>query len=228
MTPTYNEEENIRPLSEKIFFENNSLHLLFVDDNSTDGTQQKIAELQKERPGQVHLIKRPGKMGLGSAYVRGFQWSIEKGYDILIEMDADLSHDPEHLPAFIQKLEEYQFTVGSRYVPGGKTVNWGIGRRFLSRMGSLYSRTILNLPMKDLTGGYNAWHREVLETIRLEKVKSEGYSFQIELKYKALRAGFKGVEVPITFQERRSGSSKISKAIILEAIVQVWRLKLGL
>ena len=228
VTPTYNEEENIIPLANKIFQENNDFHLLFVDDNSPDQTQKMIEKLQKERPKQVHLIRRKGKMGLGSAYVEGFSWGLKKNYEYLVEMDADLSHNPEHLPEFMKALDTHHFVVGSRYVPGGGTVNWGLSRRLLSQMGSLYSRTILNLSMKDLTGGYNAWHRDVLEAIDLSKVKSEGYSFQIELKYKALRAGFTGVEVPITFHERRSGSSKISKSIILEAIFQVWRLKLGL
>ena len=203
---------------------------LIVDDNSPDGTGAAVQEIQKTASfgSRLNLLSRPGKQGLGKAYITGFRWGPERKFDALVEMDADFSHRPVDLVKLLEALKAgADFAVGSRYVEGGGTKNWGLGRKIISRGGSLYSRTILGHPLNDWTGGFNAWTPKVLEAIGLERVKSEGYSFQIELKYKSLEAGFKGIEVPIFFEDRRVGQSKMSARIVFEAFGRVWGMRFG-
>lgn len=222
--PTYNEIENIQNLVPEIFRHWKEASILVVDDNSPDGTGAKVKEMQQQFS-QLHLLSRPGKQGLGKAYLAGFRWGIDQGYSHLIEMDADFSHRPLDLLSIRDALVENDFVVGSRYIPGGKTVNWGILRKIISRGGGLYSRLILGFPLRDWTGGFNGWRADVLEAIHLPTVTSEGYSFQIELKYKALLLGYRVKEVPITFEDRRVGQSKMSLKIVVEAFWRVWNLK---
>ncbi len=229
VVPTYNEAVNIPTLLEKIFNISNQLNVLFVDDNSQDGTVDQIKKFQTHRPTQIHLLQRPGKLGLGTAYIKGFKWALEqtvpKKFQVMIEMDADLSHDPFFLKAIFEELKTHDAVLGSRYVPGGGTRNWGLIRKFISRFGSLYAQIILGLPLHDLTGGFNAWHRHVLERINLDDVRSEGYAFQIELKYRAFLQGFRFKEVPIIFSDRFLGTSKMSHRIVIEAMYRVWLLR---
>jgi dolichol-phosphate mannosyltransferase len=224
--PTYNEAENIEEVVRATLKHEPHAHILVVDDNSKDQTQNIVRSLQKDLPGTLHMITRAGKLGLGTAYIAGFKWALARSYQTIIEMDADLSHDPAVVPQMLQTFKQgADVVIGSRYVPGGGTVNWGLGRKLISRFGSLYARTILGLRIRDLTGGYNAWSRRVLEKISLDQVKSEGYSFQIELKYRAHKAGFTLKEIPITFADRRAGQSKMSGKIVLEAMIRVWKLR---
>ena len=225
IVPTYNEVDNVEPLVDKIFASSAKSHVLFVDDNSRDGTSSKIKGLMTRFPEQVFILERQGKLGLGTAYLAGFRWGLERDYQILIEMDADHSHNPKEVPVFIAKLESADAVVGSRYIDGGSTLNWSWYRKLISRFGSLYARTILGLSIRDLTGGYNAWTAETIRAINPERVKSEGYCFQIELKYRAVMAGKKVIESPIIFEERRAGHSKMSFRIVLEAMTKVWSLK---
>lgn len=222
--PTYNEKENIEALIPAIRKVGAQADILVVDDNSPDGTGSVILKMKEHDPG-VHLLARPGKAGLGRAYLAGFAWGLERGYEVIVEMDADFSHRPVDLIKLIESAKVNDFTIGSRWVPGGSTVNWGIGRKLISRGGSFYSRAILGYRINDWTGGFNAWKSKVLRGIDLGSVKSEGYSFQIELKYRALRRGFKGAEVPITFEDRRVGQSKMSSRIVLEALHRVWSIR---
>lgn len=225
--PTYNEVENIGMIVPEIFKENPAVHVLVVDDNSPDGTGQKVSEMQKNFGDKLHLLSRPGKQGLGRAYIAGFKWGMERGYTHLIEMDADFSHRPVDLKKNVEALEtgKADFVVGSRYIPGGSTVNWGLGRKVISRGGGIYATIILGYLLRDWTGGFNGWRVDVLKKIDLDGVKSEGYSFQIELKFKALRHGFKVLEVPIVFEDRRIGQSKMSLKIVLEAFWRVWKMR---
>jgi dolichol-phosphate mannosyltransferase len=225
IVPTYNEADNVGTLVERIFATTPQIHVLFVDDNSQDETQSRIHELMARHPGKIHILKRAGKLGLGTAYVAGFNWSLAQGYDALIEMDADHSHDPKELVVFLDKLRTYDVVIGSRYCAGGGTENWSFIRKCISLFGSFYSRAILALDVHDLTGGFNAWRGETLRAINLDLVRSEGYSFQIELKYRAQLAGKSIVESPILFSERRAGQSKMSLAIVLEAMTRVWSLR---
>lgn len=199
-------------------------HILVVDDSSPDGTGEVVKALAQQHP-ELHLLSRAGKEGLGRAYIAGFKWGLEKGYEVLVEMDADFSHRPADLGPLLDKLPQHDFAVGSRYVEGGRTVNWGLMRKIISRGGSLYSRMILGFPLSDWTGGFNAWKRQVLEGIDLDSVKSNGYSFQIELKYKALKKNFSSAESPIVFEDRRVGQSKMSLKIVIEAFYRVWLLR---
>ena len=219
--PTYNESENIQPIIDAVFKLNPDVDILVVDDNSPDGTGQIVQSL-KATYKNLHLLTRNKKEGLGRAYLAGFRWGIEKNFDWLVEMDADFSHRPEDLVRLLKATVGHDFVVGSRYVAGGATVNWGLGRKLISRFGSLYARLILGFPLNDWTGGFNAWSRKALDAIGLDGVKSEGYSFQIELKYKALKGGLKGYEVPIVFEDRRVGQSKMSINIVIEAFLRVW------
>jgi dolichol-phosphate mannosyltransferase len=225
IVPTYNEADNIGPLVDRIFASTPEIHILFVDDNSQDGTQAGIQKLMEQHPTKVHKLQRAGKLGLGKAYVAGFKWALAKGYDALIEMDADHSHDPKELAVFLDKLQTYDAVIGSRYCVGGATENWSFIRKCISLFGSFYSRAILAIDVHDLTGGFNAWRSETLIAINLDMVRSEGYSFQIELKYRAQLAGKSVIEVPILFSERRAGQSKMSLAIVLEAMLRVWSLR---
>ena len=225
IVPTYNEVDNVGPLVGRIFAATPDIEILFVDDNSQDGTKAKIHDLMAQHPGKVHILQRAGKLGLGTAYVAGFRWAMAQGCDALIEMDADHSHDPKELIVFLDKLKAHDAVIGSRYCVGGATENWSFIRKCISLFGSLYSRTILGLEILDLTGGFNAWRRETLTSINIDLVRSEGYSFQIELKYRAQLAGKSIIEVPILFSERRAGKSKMSLAIVIEAMLRVWSLR---
>ena len=222
--PTYNECENIATLIEAVLQLQQGHHILVVDDSSPDGTGGIVQKL-REKHSEVHLLSRPGKQGLGRAYIAGFKWGLDKGYEALIEMDADFSHRPEDLGLLVSKLKDHDFAVGSRYIEGGRTINWGVLRKIISRGGGIYSRMILGFPLNDWTGGFNAWKRHVLEGIHLDTVKSNGYSFQIELKYKALKKGYLGAESPIVFEDRRVGKSKMSFKIVIEAFYRVWLLR---
>lgn len=224
IVPTYNEAENVRPLLEAIFAKAPDVNVLVVDDGSPDGTGQIVSEIAQHDQ-RVHLLARTKKDGLGKAYIAGFQWGLAKSFEALVEMDADFSHRPEDLVKLLEAIKQNDFVVGSRYVSGGATKNWSLLRKIISRGGSLYSRMILGFPLNDWTGGFNAWTRKALETIRLDSVKSNGYSFQIELKYKALRGGCKGTEVPILFEDRRVGQSKMSSKILIEALYRVWLIR---
>lgn len=222
--PTYNEKENIQPIISAVLEHNPQVHILVVDDNSPDGTASIVKELQK-KSNQLHLLSRPGKQGLGKAYIAGFKWGLENSYDAMVEMDADFSHRPQDLTLIIEKLSQHDFVIGSRYVPGGRTVNWGLLRKIISRGGGIYSRLILGFPIQDWTGGFNGWKKQVLEKINLDSITANGYSFQIELKYKALKNGFHGIESPIVFEDRRVGQSKMSLPIVLEAFYKVWQIR---
>jgi dolichol-phosphate mannosyltransferase len=224
IVPTYNEKENIQNILTAIFQQNLGVDILVVDDNSPDGTGRIVTSMQETQP-RLHLLSRPGKQGLGRAYIAGFHWGIDHGFDVLVEMDADFSHRPEDLGPLLQTLQNNDFAVGSRYVQGGRTVNWGLLRKIISRGGGIYSRLILGFPLNDWTGGFNAWKKSVLEGIHLDSVVSNGYSFQIELKYKALKRGFRGAESPIVFEDRRVGHSKMSMKIVIEAFYRVWLMR---
>lgn len=222
--PTYNERENIAAIVPAIFEATPNVEILVVDDNSPDGTQDVVRELQSRFP-KVHLLPRKGKEGLGRAYIAGFKWGLEKGFDAIVENDADWSHRPADLAKIVEAIPHHDFVVGSRWVPGGAVANWTLSRKMLSLGGSFYARQILGYPIRDWTGGFNAWKAGTLRKIDLDSVKSNGYSFQIELKYRALRLGFKGVEIPILFEDRRAGQSKMSSRIVLEALHRVWGIR---
>ncbi len=222
--PTYDERENLAPIVEAIHRVVPGVHVLVIDDASPDGTGL-VADGLAARDPRVKVLHRPGKQGLGRAYLAGFAWALEQRYDLVLEMDADFSHDPRHLPALLAASRDADLVLGSRYVPGGGTVNWGLGRRLVSRGGSLYARKILGLPIRDLTGGFKCFRREVLEALELETVECTGYAFQIELTFRAVRRGFRVVEVPIVFADRRLGQSKMSRRIVLEAIRKVWSIR---
>ncbi len=226
VVPTYNEKENIEELIEKTLSTSPDIDILIVDDNSPDGTGEIAEKIAKENP-RVKVLHRPGKMGLGSAYVEGFKWALEKGYDFIMEMDADFSHNPEDIPRFIEKIKEYDLVIGSRYTDGVSVVNWPISRLLLSYFANIYARTVTGVPIMDLTGGFKCFRREVLESINLDTIMSDGYAFQIEMNYRAYKKGFRITEIPIIFIERRAGSSKMSKKIVWEAFWLVWKLRFG-
>jgi len=223
--PTYNERENLGPITEAILAATPpDVDVLVIDDGSPDGTGLLADELAAREP-RVHVLHRAKKEGLGKAYLAGFDWALARDYALVLEMDADFSHDPGYLPAMLAKAEEADLVLGSRYVPGGGTVNWGLGRKILSRGGSLYARTILGVRIRDLTGGFKCFRREVLEAIELGTVECSGYAFQIELTYRAILRGFRVAEIPIVFADRRVGQSKMSRRIVLEAIGKVWGMR---
>jgi dolichol-phosphate mannosyltransferase len=221
--PTYNEAENVGPITAAILAAA-PVDVLVIDDGSPDGTGRLADEISAREP-RVQVLHRTKKEGLGKAYLAGFAWALARPYDLVLEMDADFSHQPRYLPAMLDRAREADLVLGSRYVPGGGTVNWGLGRRLLSRGGSLYARTILGVPYRDLTGGFKCFRREVLEAIDLPSVACTGYAFQIELTYRAHRRGFRVAEVPIVFEDRRVGKSKMSRRIVLEAIRKVWSIR---
>lgn len=224
--PTYNERENAPAIAEAVHAAAPSVDVLFVDDNSPDGTGAVVDGLCARHP-WIKVIHRTGKQGLGTAYVAGFKKGLAEGYDVLIEMDADFSHDPRYLNEMVARLESgADAVVGSRYVAGGGTENWGLVRRIISRGGGVYARTILGMGLRDLTAGFIAWRRHVLEGIDLDAVGSQGYGFQIEMKYRAVNAGYRVEEMPIVFVDRRVGQSKMSRKIFVEAMLMVWRLRL--
>jgi dolichol-phosphate mannosyltransferase len=228
VVPTYNERDNVERLVTQVLDHLPDSHLLFVDDASPDGTGELVDELCRREP-RVHVIHRPGKLGLGTAYIEGFRYGLARDYAFFFEMDADFSHDPSYLPQMLDQANAgADLVLGSRYVPGGGTENWGILRKLISRGGSLYARSVLGVKVNDLTGGFKCFRRRVLETLDLSAIRSEGYSFQIEMTYRTLKEGFVVEEMPITFVDRRVGQSKMSKAIFVEAIWVVWALRLGL
>jgi dolichol-phosphate mannosyltransferase len=220
--PTYNERDNVPEIVPAILRASPLVDVLVVDDSSPDGTGV-VADALAARDPRVRVLHRARKDGLGRAYLAGFEDALARGYGRIVEMDADFSHDPAVLPALLGTGADV--ALGSRYVPGGKTVNWGAGRRLLSRGGSLYARAILGVGIADLTGGFKCFRREVLERLDLSTVRSTGYAFQIELTYRALRRGFRVVEIPITFADRRVGQSKMSRRIVAEALWMVWKIR---
>ncbi|MCC6278568.1 MAG: polyprenol monophosphomannose synthase [Oligoflexia bacterium] len=222
--PTYNEKDNIIDLIKAIHSIVPETHVLVVDDGSPDGTGDLVRALTQVDK-RVFLLSRKGKGGLGPAYVAGFRWGLERGYEFLTEMDADWSHPPRYLSKMFELAGRYDFVIGSRYVSGGGSVNWSWIRKLISRAGSLYSRVILSVNIRDFTGGFNGWHAKVLEAVDLDTIGSDGYSFQIELKYRAAQLGFKFVEFPIIFEERREGQSKMSGKIVREAMWRVWSIR---
>lgn len=222
--PTYNELENMRALLPALMQLNEKFDVLVADDSSPDHTSDFVSEFSKSNP-RVNLLLRKQKSGLGKAYIAGFKWGLEKNYDALVEMDADFSHRPEDLVKILQALETEAVVIGSRYVPGGETVNWGLIRKLISRGGGIYSRMILGYPVQDWTGGFNGWQAQVLKDIGLDSIQSNGYSFQIELKYKAQKQGYSVKEVPIVFEDRRVGQSKMSLKIVIEAFYKVWLIR---
>lgn len=226
--PTYNEIDNIEVILEKVFSLGLGVDILIVDDNSPDKTYAKVQELidAETYSGQLHLLIRQNKEGLGKAYVAGFKWCLERDYTFIIEMDADLSHDPKYLPSFIENIKEYDLVIGSRYVKGGGVVNWSLLRKFISFGGSTYARTILGISIKDVTGGFKCFRRDVLEAIDLDNILSAGYAFQIEMTYRTILKGFRVKEVPIVFEDRVAGKSKMSKKIFIEALLNVVTLRM--
>lgn len=227
VVPTYNEIENIQQLLPQILAYPR-LSVLVVDDGSPDGTGDAVAAAMVSEP-RVHLIRRAGKQGLGTAYVAGFRYALEHGADFIFEMDADFSHDPRYLDDLHNATEKtYDLVIGSRYVPGGGTTDWGLGRRMISQGGNVYARLILGLRVADLTGGFRCYRRRALQALNLDNVRSNGYSFQIEMAYRVHKAGLRIGEVPIIFPDRRVGASKMSKNIVTEALVNVIKLRLGL
>ena len=222
--PTYDEKDNVVPMTAAILAATPDVDVLIIDDNSPDGTG-KLADGIAAREPRVKVLHRAGKEGLGKAYLAGFDWALRHGYELILEMDADFSHDPRYLPGMLEAARGADLVLGSRNVPGGGTVNWGVGRKIISRGGSLYARTILGIAVRDLTGGFKCFHRKVLESIDLPTVECSGYAFQIELTFRALRRGFRVVEFPIVFVDRRVGQSKMSKRIVLEALRKVWSIR---
>jgi len=222
--PTYNERDNLVELLGKIFEQDLPIEVLIVDDNSPDRTGELADELSGADP-RVHVMHRAGKQGLGSAYVAGFRYALERDYDAVFEMDADFSHNPGSLRDFLRELESADLVLGSRYLHGVTVVNWPLSRLILSYGANLYSRVITGMPVKDLTGGYKCFRRQVLESIDLSRVRSDGYGFQIEVNFKAWRKGFRVREIPIMFVDRRAGVSKMSRRIVWEAAWMVWRLR---
>ena len=224
--PTYNERNNVtKVLDQLLGLKLNNLDVLIVDDNSPDGTAELVKKYSQRHPGIV-LKEREGKLGLGTAYVAGFEYAIERKYDFIFEMDADLSHDPQVIPEFLKAIRDADLVIGSRYLTGVNVINWPLMRLFISVMASKYTRIITGLPIHDCTSGFKCFRREVLENIPLQEVSSSGYSFQIEMNFKAWKRGFTLKEIPIIFYDRTEGSSKMSKKIIVEAIFLVWKLKI--
>ncbi|HKA68052.1 MAG TPA: polyprenol monophosphomannose synthase [Actinomycetes bacterium] len=228
--PTYNESENVEPIVSRVRAAVPAADVLVADDSSPDGTGE-IADKLAAVDDSVHVLHRTAKEGLGAAYIAGFRWGLDRGYQVLVELDADGSHQPEQLPRLLSALRSADLVLGSRWVPGGQVVNWPASRKLLSLGGNTYSRLLLGVPLRDATGGYRAFRRPVLESIGLSDVASQGYCFQVDLAWRALRSGYRVVEVPITFIERENGTSKMSRAIVAEALwrVTVWgaRYRLG-
>ncbi|QOX78996.1 polyprenol monophosphomannose synthase [Trichlorobacter lovleyi] len=224
--PTYNEQDNLQRLIEQVLAQDASLQVLVVDDNSPDGTGQLADELSRSNE-RIHVLHRPAKLGLGSAYRDGFRRAMELGADLLIEMDADFSHDPSVLPLFLEQIETHDLVIGSRYLNGISVVNWPLRRLMLSYGANWYTRLITGLTIMDCTSGFKCFRRSLIEAIDLDRVRSDGYSFQIEMHFRSAELGARICEVPIIFIDRRSGQSKMSKRIVREAVLMVWKLKLG-
>ncbi len=224
--PTYNEAKNIADLLELIFQTQPDVHILVVDDNSPDRTGYIVETYIKQNTynGRLHIMHRPGKQGLGTAYIQGFQWGLQKDYDVFISMDADFSHDPKYLADMLREIKQNDLVIGSRYVKGGGVRNWGLGRRIISRGGSLYAQILLLTKLHDLTGGFNCYKRENLERLKLDTIISKGYCFQIEMKFRHVLLGCKIKETPIIFPDRTNGVSKMSQNIFKEAILNTLKL----
>ena len=225
IVPTYNELENLPKLIPAVLSQDESIHILIVDDGSPDGTGNFVKEEMKKND-HIHLLEREKKMGLGTAYLAGFKYALQNNYDFIFEMDADFSHDPNELKNFLIAIKENDLVLGSRYINGVRVLNWPMARLLLSFFASVYTRIITGMPIKDATGGFKCFRKKVLEAIDLDKVKSNGYSFQIEMTFKAYSKGFKIKEVPIIFSDRVKGKSKMSKKIVREAVTMVWKLRL--
>jgi dolichol-phosphate mannosyltransferase len=231
--PTFNERDNVEQITAAVLDQQRNcgdveLSVLIVDDNSPDGTADLVRQMQADPafgPHRVHLIQRAGKMGLGTAYVAGFRYGLERGFDYLFEMDADFSHDPKELPVFLKEILTYDLVIGSRYISGANVANWPLRRLLLSYYANLYARFITGIKVHDATGGYKCFRRAVLEAIDLGDIRSNGYAFQIEMNFRAWRKGFRIKEIPIVFVDRHAGTSKMSKAIVREAVGMVWTLK---
>lgn len=226
--PTYNESGNIQRMLKKLLKLEEEVDVLIVDDGSPDGTANLVKETMEDYPGRIHLIEREGKLGLGTAYVAGFKYAIEKKYEYVCEMDADFSHSPKDVPRLIQKVrqDDADIAIGSRYSDGISIINWPLSRLILSYGANIYARTITGLPVFDTTAGFKCIHRRVIENIALDRIRSNGYAFQIELHFRAWKAGFKLDEVSIIFREREEGVSKMSKKIVREAMWRVWAIKI--
>ncbi|MBD3333841.1 glycosyltransferase [candidate division GN15 bacterium] len=223
--PTYNERENIEKIVHAVLPLDPRINVLVVDDNSPDGTGQ-LADKLSQAESSVHVLHREKKEGLGQAYIAGFRWAIEHGYDYIMQMDADFSHGPEYIRDFLREIKEYDVVIGSRYISGVNVINWPMTRLLLSYYANVYTRIVTGLPLRDATGGFKCWRREVLEAISLDKVNSSGYSFQIEMSLRAAQHGYSFKEIPIVFVDRMAGKSKMSKKIVREAIWMVWWLRL--
>ena len=223
--PTYNERENIGALLERVFDAAPATDVLIIDDNSPDGTGQVVDALAARDP-RVHALHRAGKLGLGTAYVRGFRYAMEEGYDLVFEMDADFSHDPRYLPGFFAAAQNADLVIGSRYIPGGGTPNWSPLRKIISGGGNTFARLVLGIPIHDCTGGYRCYRVAALRTLNLDAISAQGYAFQVELAYNIWRSGYRWREVPIIFEDRRVGQSKMSRKIFIEAFLWVLRARL--
>jgi dolichol-phosphate mannosyltransferase len=223
--PTFNEKENIEEITRAVLGKDASINVLVVDDSSPDGTGEIADRMANENP-RVNVLHRKKKEGLGRAYIAGFKWGIEKKFDYIFEMDADFSHDPQYLPDFLRAIKEYDLVLGSRYISGVNVINWPMSRLLLSYFANFYTRIITGLPVKDGTGGFKCFRREVLENISLDAIKSNGYIFQIEVSMRVWKKGFRIHEIPIVFCDRQRGASKMSKKIVREAIWKVWYLRL--
>ena len=225
IVPTYNEKDNIQKLISQVLAVSPEIEMLIVDDNSPDGTGEVVDRLA-EQNSRIHVLHRPGKLGLGSAYREGFRYALERDYELVFEMDADFSHDPRYLKDFLQAVQGADLVIGSRYVSGINVVNWPMSRLLLSYGASLYTRFITGMPVKDPTAGFKCFRRRVLEALDLERIQSDGYAFQIEVDFKVWRKGFRIREIPIVFVDRHSGTSKMHRGIVLEAVWMVWWLKI--
>lgn len=222
--PTYNERTNIENMINEVLALPGELNILVVDDNSPDGTGEYVRNLTQTNP-RIHLIERGGKLGLGTAYVAGFKYLLERDFDIAVQMDADFSHDPKEINNFLKDIEEYDLVIGSRYIQGVNVINWPMKRLLLSYFANIYTKIITGIPVKDATGGFKCFRKEVLQAINLDNIHSNGYSFQIEMNFKTFKKGFKIKEMPIIFMDRVEGVSKMSKKIVREAVTMVWKLR---
>lgn len=223
--PTFNELENLPRLIPVVLSQDENINILVVDDNSPDGTAGYVED-EANKNNRIHLLKRSAKMGLGTAYIAGFKYALKNDYDFIFEMDADFSHDPNEIRNFLKAIKENDLVLGSRYINGVRVLNWPMTRLLLSFFASVYTRIITGMPIKDATGGFKCFRKKVLESINLDKIKSNGYSFQIEMTFKAFMKGFRIKEIPIVFIDRAKGKSKMSKKIVREAITMVWKLRL--
>lgn len=228
ITPTYNEADNIGQVIDQVLDQSPPLSILVVDDNSADGTATVVRSAMKDAPDRIHLIERRGKLGLGTAYLRGFEFALSNGYTHVCEMDADLSHDPSDLPRLVEPVQndEVDLAIGSRYVDGVRVINWPLSRLVLSYGAGMYTRMITRLPILDVTAGFKCFHRRVLEGLPLDRVNSDGYAFQVEMHYRTWRSGYRFKEIPVVFTERTEGQSKMSRDIVVEAALKVWELRI--